>query len=254
MVVEAVDVSSYQHPNGADIDYAAAYAAGVRKAAVKLTEGVGYVNPYADADMRGFFGVGCEVVPYHFAQFNRNTAADEAAFFTRSLPEYARGWRRALDIEGEPPQTWRGLAQWITDFQRASACDLLYVNRTFQNNLSVAGLNWPGGLWIAAPSETVMPTEAEWWQYGSGGLAGFAGGVDYDQVREAAAMDTFDTVWNNGEFAKQVNQWIADQTDAAIQRACAPGGQIDAAIARHAQGGSVPTELTIVLSGTAKPA
>lgn len=254
MADQGVDVSSYQHPDGAPIDYTAAYNAGVRAVAVKLTEGVGYVNPYADADMRGFAAVGCQVVPYHFGRPDRTQAADEAAFFVSSLPVYAQGWPRALDIEVMHPDGWRALAQWVTIFGRAAAVDLLYENRTYQRNLDMSGLVWPGRLWIAAPSESTFPDEAAWWQYGTGPIDGIPALVDLDQIKEAVMADTFDTVWNDGTFAQQVNQWIANQCDAAIVRACEPGGQIDQCVARHAQAPPGAAKLNIVLSGTAEPA
>lgn len=65
--VPGVDVSSYQHPNGAPIDWGAVAASGVKFAAVKATEGTYYTSPYAATDLRGAQAAGLSVIAYAFA-------------------------------------------------------------------------------------------------------------------------------------------------------------------------------------------
>src|SRR5215510_3812003 len=48
---QGVDVASFQHPNGAAIDWQQVAAAGIKFAAVKVTEGAYYTNPFAASDL-----------------------------------------------------------------------------------------------------------------------------------------------------------------------------------------------------------
>ena len=47
-----IDISSWQHPGGDGIDWGEVLHSGVQGVIVKLTQGVGYVNPYGVADLQ----------------------------------------------------------------------------------------------------------------------------------------------------------------------------------------------------------
>src|ERR1700712_5786291 len=51
--VFGVDVSSYQHPNGAGINWGSVKASGPAFAFVKMSEGSSYTNPYGHNDLAG---------------------------------------------------------------------------------------------------------------------------------------------------------------------------------------------------------
>src|ERR1700691_4456305 len=62
-----VDVSSFQHPGGARINWRSVARAGYRFAFIKSTEGTYYVNPYFKADATAAEAAGLLVAAYHFA-------------------------------------------------------------------------------------------------------------------------------------------------------------------------------------------
>ena len=51
--VFGIDVASYQHPNGAAINWASVRASGAAFAFVKMSEGASYTNVYAARDLNG---------------------------------------------------------------------------------------------------------------------------------------------------------------------------------------------------------
>jgi GH25 family lysozyme M1 (1,4-beta-N-acetylmuramidase) len=75
-----VDVSSFQHPNGAPIDWPQVAAAGYRFAFIKATEGSYYVNPYFASDAAGAEAAGMLVAAYHFANPGYSSGALQADF------------------------------------------------------------------------------------------------------------------------------------------------------------------------------
>jgi lysozyme len=102
--VRGVDVSAFQHGNGADIDWRALYRGGIRFAAVKLTEGTYYANPYYASDVRAARAAGLSVLPYVFANPRSSSGAAQAAFAVRSACCRMARMRRPLvvDLENDP--------------------------------------------------------------------------------------------------------------------------------------------------------
>lgn len=66
MSIKGFDASSYQHPDGRPIDFAAAKKAGFEFVYVKATEGVGYVNPFFLRDVHDAHQAGLAVGAYLF--------------------------------------------------------------------------------------------------------------------------------------------------------------------------------------------
>src|SRR5215470_4853552 len=64
---QGVDVASFQHPNGAAINWQQVAAAGIKFAAVKVTEGAYYTNPHATSDLTDAKAAGLTTVGYAFA-------------------------------------------------------------------------------------------------------------------------------------------------------------------------------------------
>jgi len=92
-----IDVSSNQdHP----IDWAKVKKAGVKGVILKATQGVNYVNPFFEEDLKGCNANKIPVMAYHFAMFG-DVAAEVKAF------EKVAGARaRALDIETSSNLAW----------------------------------------------------------------------------------------------------------------------------------------------------
>jgi GH25 family lysozyme M1 (1,4-beta-N-acetylmuramidase) len=64
---QGVDVASFQHPKGAAINWQQVAGAGIKFAAVKVTEGAYYTNPFAAADLTDAKAAGLTAIGYAFA-------------------------------------------------------------------------------------------------------------------------------------------------------------------------------------------
>ncbi len=121
-----VDVASYQHPNGAAINWPRVHASGIGFAAVKATEGAYYRNPHALADLARARAAGLSVVAYAFAIPNGNGASrspvTQADHLLRYLGTMSRRVPVMLDIEYNPygrecyGLTARAMVSWISSF------------------------------------------------------------------------------------------------------------------------------------------
>lgn len=111
------DVSSYQHPNGASINWFAVRAAGQQIAMVKATESLSYVNPFFVPDSLVMRAAGLIRATYHYADPRLDPSA-QAAFYAGII----LGQNGPLDL---PPvidfESSGGLApaqlqQWLSRF------------------------------------------------------------------------------------------------------------------------------------------
>ncbi|MCW2692417.1 MAG: hypothetical protein JWM67_1021, partial [Mycobacterium sp.] len=62
------DVASYQHPNGAPINWGQVAGSGQKFAFVKASEGTGYTNPYYSGDVAGMAANGIYHGAYHYGR------------------------------------------------------------------------------------------------------------------------------------------------------------------------------------------
>ncbi len=188
--IQGVDVASYQEQPG--IDWPAVYANGMQFAAIKVTEGDYYANPYAPADLASARAAGLGVVAYAFAIPNGNgsssspvTQADYA--IAHSAGKDGGAAPLMLDIEYNPyGSECYGLSQsamvtWISSFvaevkAKTGLRPLIYSTtgwwKTCTGNSASFGQDL---LWIAAYTGTSSPgtLPASWpasdwtvWQYG----------------------------------------------------------------------------------------
>jgi lysozyme len=84
------------------IDWDAVYAAGIRIAMIKATEGSNWLQPYFDAQYWGAARANIKVIPYHFL---RPSPAQTQAQFFASVDQPGKGDALALDWEGRASQT-----------------------------------------------------------------------------------------------------------------------------------------------------
>lgn len=80
-MAQGVDVSRHQ----GSIDWRAAQASGIAWAYVKLTEGIGYVDPAADSHLDGARAAGLVVGAYHFARPDTNSPEADGEHFGTEL-------------------------------------------------------------------------------------------------------------------------------------------------------------------------
>ena len=79
-MIKGLDVASYQHPNGAAINWHEVKADGYEFVMVKASEGVGYVNPFFKQDVADARAAGLKVGAYHFFRANVDGVAQANKF------------------------------------------------------------------------------------------------------------------------------------------------------------------------------
>jgi lysozyme len=179
-----IDVSSWQHPGSAPIDWDKVFAAGKRFVMIKCSQGVNYVNPFFKDDVADARKAGLLVGAYHFAQPATNGAEAEATFALSVTVGVDLELGLALDYEElgdlQPPAT----AEWAHTFldvvaQKVSPTSL-YAPDDIWNSLM--GVPWGHKPWRInlMTSELVM---GSWMtQTGSGSLEGILAPVDFDTL------------------------------------------------------------------------
>ena len=136
--VLGIDIASYQHPNGAAIDWATV-AANRRFVIIKASEGSSYTNPYYSEDSQKARAAGMVVGAYHWLNYN-SSAVPQADHFIASiggaLPDgdlppmldveevesshtpaqrvaYMQGWLdRVEQVTGRKPMIYSGSWYW----------------------------------------------------------------------------------------------------------------------------------------------
>ena len=193
---KGVDVSSWQHQNGAAIDWNAVKAAGNQFAVIKATESTTYTNPQFAADKAGAQAAGLVVGAYHYARptLPISTAADQARHFlaaagnTNTIGQLAP----VLDLETTGGLSPADLTAWTQTFLRTVEAQtgripIIYTYRSFWTDKianTQAFAKYP--LWFAIYNDNrdPGPLPGGWqnwliWQYDSGGaVSGINGRVD----------------------------------------------------------------------------
>jgi GH25 family lysozyme M1 (1,4-beta-N-acetylmuramidase) len=191
-----VDVSRWDHPGGAAIDWPKVKTSGRSFAIVKATEGTTYVNPYFSTDYPQAKAAGLVVGAYHFAQprLPISSAADQARHYVRTVGTFKGTGLLppVLDLEcdgGGSPCTYgtdltpSQLQQWTklwldTAQEMTGRVPIIYTYDSFWRNAmgnTTAFTKYP--LWYArytttTPTAATLPggwTRWTMWQYTSTG-------------------------------------------------------------------------------------
>jgi GH25 family lysozyme M1 (1,4-beta-N-acetylmuramidase) len=207
---QGVDVASFQHPNGAAINWSQVAASGVGFAAVKATEGDYYRNPYALTDLAQAQAAGLAVAAYAFAIPNGNGSssnpATQADYLLNDLGALSRSVPIALDIEYNPygaecyGKTSTAMVAWISKFDsevkaKTGRLPFIYTAKKWWADCTASSTGFGHTpLWVPDYSTSGTPAlPAGWstwasWQYSSTGtVPGFAPNVqvDLDQANPA---------------------------------------------------------------------
>jgi GH25 family lysozyme M1 (1,4-beta-N-acetylmuramidase) len=216
--VNGIDVSAFQHPDGAAINWGKVHAAGYDYAAIKVTEGNYYVNHYYASDAKAAIAAGLYVSAYHFANPPKSSGTAQADYAVKNAGGYHVGGRYlplVLDIEYDPYSSnecygisTSAMVRWISAFvtetaKKTGAKPIIYTPPAWWNKCTHNSTAFGGDLlWVPAyrrGSPGQLP--AGWktwtiWQYTSGGTVnGIRGQVDLDYVSvglvsEVSAVDT----------------------------------------------------------------
>lgn len=183
MTARAIDVSSWQHPNGEAIDFAKVKAAGVSGVWIKCTQGTTYTNPFFKGDYDGAKAAGLVVGAFHFATPSASTAEAESSHALSVCVGLDLELGLALDMEQLGTMAPHDAAPWSQEWLEAvAAVHVLAPFYTDQSLLGqIIGAPWGFPLWIADPSNTYVGT---WWakQTGSGPVDGVPVACDLDEI------------------------------------------------------------------------
>ena len=209
--VHGVDISKYQHPGGAAINWAQVKAAGEKFVIVGATQGTSSTpaNPYFNADYAAVKANGLIRGAYHFA--TPTAAAGEAAAEAKAFMTAIGGTKTheagdmapILDLETRDGLTDAQLVTWTQQFASEVFAEsgrqpIVYVSACF---FATGCSGVPSSLkylptWIAAYTSASSPTAQGWsmWQYSSSTtVAGISGAVDTDVFNssQSALVNTF---------------------------------------------------------------
>lgn len=158
-MAQGVDVSRHQNT----IDWRAARNDGIEFAYIKVTEGVGYVDPKVDHHLTGARAAGMFTGLYHFARPDTNAAHVDAEHFARetNLRQSAGPGNLppCLDLEELKSGSLAGidLVAWVSEFLATARRItgrrqfLLYVSAAFARD-RLKGLSWLDNdclVWVA---------------------------------------------------------------------------------------------------------
>jgi GH25 family lysozyme M1 (1,4-beta-N-acetylmuramidase) len=214
-----VDVSRWQHPNGAAINWASARADGVRFGYVKATEAANYVNPYLGRDLQGMAANGIMRGSYHYARPRIGNAAKQARFFVRAIgDQHARGvLPPVLDLESTGGLGRRAMRTWTANWlgtvkSLTGRTPMIYTSPSFwQDRLGNSSAFHAYPLWIAnyGVSHPIVPGGWPGWTFwqkaNTGRVSGIRGQVDIDvfhstltQLKTMAGISTSTTSTGGG--------------------------------------------------------
>lgn len=215
--ITGIDVSNFQHPSGAGINWNSVASSGKRFVFVKATEGpVGctsgspYTNPYFSSDYNGAGNAGMWRGAYHFARprLPLTTAADDARRFiaVAGVPSGGRDLPPVLDLEQACGMSKANVVAWakawldqvkvLTGYRAIVYTGYYFWHDYTGDDHSIAGLGYP--LWIARYASQAEPLMGGWsawtlWQFTSSGvIPGISGNVDTDYFNgDEAALGYF---------------------------------------------------------------
>jgi GH25 family lysozyme M1 (1,4-beta-N-acetylmuramidase) len=210
------DVSSWQHPGGASINWSQVKADGRPFVFVKATEDTSYTNPYFAADWSAIKAAGMYRGPYHFAQpsLPASTAFDQASHFGAVVGNLQQpgDLPPVLDLEVTGGLSPAELVNWTHIFLSrvqylTGRTPMIYTSPNFWTSALGGSTEFTGyPLWIARWTSAADPYPlpggwATWtfWQYtDAGSIPGITGNVDVSRFNgDSSTLTTFATTFTN---------------------------------------------------------
>ena len=178
---QGIDVSGWQHPRGAPIDWSQVKESDIECVMIKSSQGVGYVNPFFGDDYAGAKEAGLLVGAYHFAQPGLNTWEAESEYALGVVSGKVLDLGLALDLEQLGKMQPYEAAPWVENWLKAVTAVVglspLYIDQSLL--ALITGAPWGYPLWIADPS--ARPEGTPWMrQTGTGAVAGITVATDLD--------------------------------------------------------------------------
>ncbi len=260
--VEGIDVASFQHPNGAAINWTQVAGARYKFAFIKVSEGSYYTNPYYSGDAGAATSAGMFVAPYAFAIPNYSGGALQADYALDHAGFAGDGDGRTLplilDIEYNPYDVADGtnecygltqsqMVAWIAAFvaesdRRTGQLPVIYSTADWWDSCTGDSASFAGDpLWVANFGVTTPAVPAAWngtytyWQYTDAATpSGLPAGIVTDAswlsstALELAAVGN-QTNQNRGiGVSRQVNALAGSGSATVSATGLPPGLSIDA--------------------------
>jgi GH25 family lysozyme M1 (1,4-beta-N-acetylmuramidase) len=278
VAARGIDVSSFQHPDGARIDWRSVARAGYRFAFIKSTEGTYYVNPYFKADAADAEAAGLLVAAYHFANPAHAGGKAQADYALKHGAYRVNGrmLRMILDIEPDPYLSQfcyglspRQMVSWIAAFmaqahRRTGLWPVINTQPTWWRTCTGGTTHFAADqLWVQDPTTRRTPRLAKgwttwaYWQYSiTARVAGVTGNTDVNKMTPSllAVADPGNQSGQPGAggrvpvrsinaAAGQVLRYTVTGLPAGLR--ISPAGVITGSLPRHA----ARTKVTITISG-----
>lgn len=208
--VRGVDVSSFQHVNNT-INWQQVARAGMKFAAIKVTEGTYYTNPYYASDARAAAAAGLAVVPYVFANPGASSGAAQARFGVAAAHYTGHGaLPLEVDLENDPYATnhhpddcyalsAQKMIGWIAAFSAQTVAltgkpPIIYTSARWWRECTGGTAQFGRDpLWVAAydtPAPGMPSAWTKWtfWQYANNAKVPGVGVVDVDFFHSTPAL------------------------------------------------------------------
>lgn len=153
--IRGIDISSWQHPGGAPIDWEKVAAIGLRFVLVKASQGTGYINPWAVRDLEDARAEGLLVGAYHYFGAGENVEA-QAQCFLQATAGQSLDLGAWLDWECYAPAPYthdQELAAFLTAIKDTRGACGVYCDLSWAEQLKADALK-VDRLWLANPSAT----------------------------------------------------------------------------------------------------
>lgn len=255
------DVSSWQHPGGAAIDWVKVKGAGNAFAIIKATEGAAYTNPYFAGDTKGARSASLVVGAYAYVRpaLPISTATTQAQYFAATLGNVAKVGTLPpiLDLEESGGLAPGDLITWAQTFLETvrgltGRTPIVYSYPYFWSSAmagSTAFSRYP--LWLAAYRTTAPTPLAGWpawalWQYSAtASVDGIPGAGAIDMSRFAGTKTQLDVV-ADGTFS---SSWPVSAPSAPVGIAALARIRAATVSWRPADdGGRLPTSYVVTVS------
>ena len=204
-MIPFIDISSHQQGTvGIDWPAVAKYLTGLHPEAgviVKVSEGVGYVNPFLHQQRQGAHAAGIRNVGlYHYGRPSQASGSAEADWFMKRIGDdggVLAGEFYALDVEDTAVPATADLDAYVLDWsgrvgRPSGLSTIVYTGSWYADphNLNRDPKLAQLGLWWASVGSSIPPTPMPWltagkgillWQYNwTGSIPGIVGPVDLD--------------------------------------------------------------------------
>lgn len=191
MQLQAIDISSWQHPGNAPINWADVVAAGYHGVLIKASQGNWYTSPNFKQDYEDAHNAGLVVGAYHYAEPGRTDPETQASYFHGVIAGCTLELGLWLDLEenggllDHDLSTWADT--WIKSIDTPQNPAGVYLNIDYANRLPQLVQTYR--LWLANPSNAANAFKPLIVQTGQASVSGITGAVDVDQVTNARPIN-----------------------------------------------------------------